>query len=116
LPPARRINQRASSEADQTRQSAVRTLHCSHWSYPLLPKHDCATTIEPNDVERVLTDINANYGNRTLCCRSHWHTPCLGAPGQLIAGGAGARPDDPIGGRSRNTQTALLAGADEVVE
>jgi hypothetical protein len=22
-------------------------------------------------VERVLTDINADYGNRTLCCRSH---------------------------------------------
>ena len=38
---------------------------------PLLPKHDCATTIEPNDVERVLTDVNADYGNRTLCCRSH---------------------------------------------
>src|SRR3981189_3581736 len=38
---------------------------------PLLPQHDCATTIEPNDVERVLTDINADYGNRTLCCRSH---------------------------------------------
>ena len=33
---------------------------------PLLPQHDCATTIEPNDVERVLTDINADYGNRTL--------------------------------------------------
>ena len=38
---------------------------------PLLPQHDCATTIETNDVERVLTDINADYGNRTLCCRSH---------------------------------------------
>jgi hypothetical protein len=38
---------------------------------PLLPQHDCATAIEPNDVERVLTDINADYGNRTLCCRSH---------------------------------------------
>jgi hypothetical protein len=37
----------------------------------LLAQHDCATTIEPNDVERVLTDINADYGNRTLCCRSH---------------------------------------------
>ena len=22
-------------------------------------------------MERVLTDINADYGNRTLCCRSH---------------------------------------------
>ena len=34
-------------------------------------KHDYATTIKTNDVERVLTDINADYGNRTLCCRSH---------------------------------------------
>jgi hypothetical protein len=32
---------------------------------------ESTTTIEPNDVERVLTDINADYGNRTLCCRSH---------------------------------------------
>jgi hypothetical protein len=64
---------------------------------PLLPQHDCATTIEPNDVERVLTDINADYGNRTLCCRSHGMLLVL-APGQLIAGGAGARPDHPITG------------------
>ena len=27
-----------------------------------------------------------------------WRAPCLGAPGQLIAGGAGARPDHPITG------------------
>src|SRR4051794_446607 len=29
----------------------------SLFTRPLLPQHDCATTIEPNDVERVLTDI-----------------------------------------------------------
>jgi hypothetical protein len=41
------------------------------WQVPLEDaQHDCATTIEPNDVERVLTDINADYGNRTLCRRS----------------------------------------------
>ena len=67
---------------------------------PLLPKHDCATTIEPNDVERVLTDISADYGNRALCCRSHWRALGFGAPGQLIAGGAGARPDHPITGHA----------------
>src|SRR4029077_1110904 len=27
-----------------------------------------------------------------------WRAPCLGGPGQLIAGGAGARPDHPITG------------------
>ena len=53
---------------------------------PLLPQHDCATTIEPNDVsDSVLSQP--------------WRAPCLGAPGQLIAGGAGARPDHPISGR-----------------
>jgi hypothetical protein len=43
---------------------------CGLTTRPFLAQHDYATTIEPNDVERVLTDINADYGNRTLC-RSH---------------------------------------------
>jgi hypothetical protein len=54
---------------------------------PLLPKHDCATTIEPNDVERVLTDINADYGNRTLCCRSHGVLIILAALASLSLAG-----------------------------
>jgi hypothetical protein len=54
---------------------------------PLLPKHDCATTIEPNDVERVLTDINADYGNRTLCCRSHGVLLVLAALASLSLAG-----------------------------
>ena len=60
----------AGLHADQARGHIGKA--CFHLTTrPLLPQHDCATTIEPNDVERVLTDINADYGNRTLCCRSH---------------------------------------------
>jgi hypothetical protein len=55
---------------------------------PLLAQHDCAAIIEPDDVERVLPDINADYRNRNLCCRRHGVLLVLGAPGQLIAGGA----------------------------
>src|SRR6476660_6883806 len=44
-----------------------------------------------------------------------WRAPCLGAPGQLIAGGAGARPDHPISGRrlaSRAITTNALLDRD----
>jgi hypothetical protein len=60
----------AGLHADQARGHIGKA--CFHLTTrPLLPQHDCVTTIEPNDVERVLTDINADYGNCTLCCRSH---------------------------------------------
>jgi hypothetical protein len=32
---------------------------------PFLAQHNCASIIEDNNVERVLADIDANYGNRT---------------------------------------------------
>jgi hypothetical protein len=38
---------------------------------PLLAKHNGTAIIEADDVERVLTDINADYGRRSLCCRRH---------------------------------------------
>src|SRR5262245_8599257 len=63
---------------------------------PLLAQRDCATTIEPNDVE------TSSYRYQCRLRQSHSvlsqpsRAPCLGAPGQLIAGGAGARPDHPI--------------------
>ena len=63
-----------------------------------MAQHNGAAIIEADDVERVLTDINADYGNRSRRCRRH--APRPGAPGQLIAGGAGARPDHPISGHS----------------
>ena len=49
---------------DQTRG------HIDLAARPLLSQHNCAALIEANEVERVLTDIDADYGNRTLCCRS----------------------------------------------
>jgi len=36
---------------------------------PLLTQHNCAAIVQANNVERVLTDIDADYGNRSLCCR-----------------------------------------------
>src|SRR6478735_8403556 len=38
---------------------------------PLLPQHDSITLIVADNVERVLTDIDADYGNRSMCCRRH---------------------------------------------
>jgi len=38
---------------------------------PLLAQHNCTAIIQANDVERVLTDIDADYGDRNLCCRRH---------------------------------------------
>jgi hypothetical protein len=46
-------------------------LHHLIFTHLSIVSDDCATAIETNDVEPVLTDINADYGNRTLCCRSH---------------------------------------------
>jgi hypothetical protein len=34
---------------------------------PFLAQHDCTAIIEPDDVERVLANINADYRNRNLC-------------------------------------------------
>jgi hypothetical protein len=38
---------------------------------PLLAQRDGAAIIEADDVEPVLTDIDADYGNRSLGCRRH---------------------------------------------
>ena len=32
---------------------------------PLLSQHDCTTFIKANNMERVLADIDADYGNRS---------------------------------------------------
>jgi hypothetical protein len=38
---------------------------------PLLAQYNGAAIIEADDVERVLTDIDADYGNCSLCWRRH---------------------------------------------
>jgi hypothetical protein len=37
---------------------------------PLLTQHDRTAIIEAYDVERVLPNIDTNYGDRILCCCS----------------------------------------------
>jgi hypothetical protein len=38
---------------------------------PFLPQHDGAAPIQADDVERVLPDIDADHGNRSLQCLAH---------------------------------------------
>jgi hypothetical protein len=66
---------------------------------PLLSQHNGAPPILANDVERILPDIDADYGDRALQCLCHGVLLVFGVPASLIAGGAGARPDHPINGR-----------------
>src|SRR5215472_19257002 len=67
---------------------------------PLLSQHDGPTSIQANNMERVLPDIDADYGNSCLACLSHGVLLFICAPASLIADGAGARPDHPISGNS----------------
>jgi len=50
---------------------------------PLLMQHDRAALIVPHDVERVLTDINADYGDCGIELLRHGVLLVFGAPGQL---------------------------------
>src|SRR5262249_9111140 len=60
----------AGLHADQTRWHVGKP--CLHLAArPLLAKHNGAAIIEADDVERILTDINADYGSRSLRCRRH---------------------------------------------
>jgi hypothetical protein len=59
---------------------------------------DFSAIVRADNVERVLTDIDARLRQSQSVLSQAWRAPCLGAPGQLIAGEAGARPDHPISG------------------
>jgi hypothetical protein len=50
---------------------------------PLLPQHDCTALIVAHNVERVLPDIDADYGDCGLSCLGHGVLLVFGAPGQL---------------------------------
>src|SRR4030095_13421024 len=100
----------AGFHADQARWHVGKP--CLHLvARPLLTQHNCAAIVQADNVERVLTDIDADYGYRSLCCRKHGVLLCLGAPGQLIAGGAGARSDHPISGHAPAQTVSLPSGA-----
>jgi len=50
---------------------------------PLLPQHDRPARVEASDVERVLPDINADYGDRGIESLRHGVLLVFGAPCQL---------------------------------
>src|SRR5882724_5599535 len=51
---------------------------------PLLPQHDGTALILANDVERVLADIDADYGGRSVEFLRHGVLLVLSAPCQLL--------------------------------
>src|ERR1700682_2644698 len=56
--------------ADQARRQVGKA--CFHLATrPLLTKHDRTALIVADNMERVLADIDADYGNCSLCCRRH---------------------------------------------
>lgn len=71
------------------------------------PQHDGAACIVAYDVEPILGDIDSDHGDRGIGCLAHGDLHVLVAPGQLIAGGAGARPDHLIS-RSDSLAASLL--------
>ena len=52
--------------------------------------------------------INSDHGDRGIGCLAHGDLHVFGAPGQLIAGGAGARPDHLISRRDSLAASLLL--------
>src|SRR6516162_8234845 len=50
---------------------------------PLLPQHNAAAPILADEVERVLADIDADYGDFAIEFLGHGVLLCLGCPGQL---------------------------------
>jgi hypothetical protein len=65
---------------------------------PLLPQHDAAAPILADEVERILADIDPDYGDFAIEFLGHGALLCLRCPGQLASAGrgVGARPDHPI--------------------
>src|SRR5438128_3744995 len=64
---------------------------------PLLPQHDGTARIVAHDVERVLTDIDADHGDRGIGCLRHGVLLVL-APLANLSRGAEARSDHSISG------------------
>jgi hypothetical protein len=88
----------AGFHADQARRN-IREPRFHLTTLPLLPQRDCAPVIETHDVERVLADIDADHGNRSVEFLRHGVLLALVAPmPALLPGGAGARPDHSITG------------------
>jgi hypothetical protein len=72
----------AGLHADQARRHVGKA--CGYLAMrPLLMQHDRAALIVAHDVERVLTDINADYGDYGIELLRHGVLLVFGAPGQL---------------------------------
>src|SRR5215472_34658 len=68
---------------------------------PLLPEHDCPTSIQADDVKPVLADIDTDRSDHTLQDLSHGVLLSFGASCQpTCRRGPGARPDHPIRGHA----------------
>ena len=52
---------------------------------PLLSQHDCTTFIKANNMERVLADIDADYGDRSAKILRNGVLLVFGAPCQLLS-------------------------------
>src|ERR1700730_19002890 len=77
----------AGLRADPTRRQICESgLHLA--TRPLLPQHDGTALILADDVERVLADIDADYGGRSVELLRHGVLLLFGAPCQhsLLAG------------------------------
>src|SRR4030081_3958880 len=73
----------AGPHADPTRRQIGESgLHLA--TRPLLPQHDGTALILANDVERVLADIDADYGGRGVEFLRHGVLLVLSAPCQLL--------------------------------
>jgi hypothetical protein len=89
------------------RQRCVGGPHFHLVTRPLLPAARWRRVHCADDVEPILGDIDSDHGDRGIGCLAHGDLHVLGAPGQLIAGGAGARPDHLIS-RSDSLAASLL--------
>src|ERR1700730_16001104 len=72
----------AGLHADQARRQ-VSKAYFNLTTRPLLPKHDRTARIVADNMERVLADIDADYGDRGIGCLRHGVLLVFGAPCQL---------------------------------
>ena len=78
---------------------------------PLLSQYDRTALIQANNVERVLADFDADYGDGGLECLSPGVLLVFGAPASLMAEGEGARPDHPIIGHHQERRPRARLGS-----
>jgi len=93
--PAEMVGTNTSLHTDQARRH-IRQPCFDLATRPLLPQHYRAALIETHDVKMNSCRCRCRSRQSQSVLSLAWRAPCLGAPGQLIAGGAGARPDHPI--------------------